>query len=107
MEDIAKSGIELAIRVKETFRINIKHPLRKKSKEGWNKFGRYRYLIESLFGNVNQKLGFHFRVKNQEIAKKMGLAVFAIYNMYLLVIFFFLITTLFLTIFHLFLFLIA
>nr|WP_245960299.1 transposase [Hydrogenothermus marinus] len=57
MEDIAKSGVELAIRVKETFRINVKHPLRKKSKEGWNKFGRYRYLIESLFGNIKQKLG--------------------------------------------------
>ncbi len=55
----------------------------------WEEFGRNRYLIESLFGAVKLKMGSHFRVKKEEITQKMGLVVFALYNMYLWVTFIF------------------
>lgn len=88
IEKIIEFGLKPAIRVKETFRYPVKSKLRKMSKRNWSKWGRYRFLIESLFGSVKQKLDSNFRVKNQEIAEKMGLAVFVLYNMYLLIIFF-------------------
>lgn len=84
---LRKLKIRPAIRVKETFRKGIKHPLRKRSKILWGRFGSSRYLIESMFGTVKLKIGSHFRVKEEEIAQKMGLAAFVLYNMYIWVIF--------------------
>ena len=84
MEKLVELGLKPAIRVKETFRQKVKHPIRKDSKVFWNKWGRNRYLIESLFGTVKLKVGSHFRVKKEEIAQKRALAVFVLYNMYLL-----------------------
>ncbi len=56
----------------------------KASKEYWRQWSKNRYLIESLFGSVKLKMGSHFRLKNEEIAQKRGLAVFVLYNMCLL-----------------------
>ena len=83
MEKLEELKITAAIRVKETFRKEVRHPLRKKSKVFWEEYGKQRYLIESLFGTIKFKLGSHFKVKDKEIAQKMGLAVFVLYNMYL------------------------
>ncbi|WP_068549908.1 hypothetical protein [Thermosulfidibacter takaii] len=58
--------------------------MRKESKVLWDKWGKNRYLFESLFGTIKLKMGSHFRVKDKEIAQKMGLAVFLLYNMYML-----------------------
>jgi hypothetical protein len=40
--------------MKEAFRVKIKHSLRQLSKENWLKYGKKRYRIESLFGNINR-----------------------------------------------------
>lgn len=58
--------------------------MRKESKVLWDKWGKNRYLFESLFGTIKLKMGSHFRVKDKEIAQKMGLAAFLLYNMYML-----------------------
>ena len=83
-------GIKPAIRVKETARYKVGHPLRKEAKIFWQKWGRDRYL----------KIGSHFRVKNEEIAQKRGIAAFVLYNMYLLIIILFYISVLLKTIFR-------
>ncbi|OAQ21816.1 transposase [Thermosulfurimonas dismutans] len=87
MEKLVELGLKPAIKVKETFRQKVKHPLRKDSRIFWEKWGRNRYLIESLFGTVKLKIGSHFRVRKEEIAQKRGLAAFVLYNMYLLATF--------------------
>ena len=37
--------------------MSIKHPLRKLSKENWEKYGKVRYMVEQLFGSIKQKVG--------------------------------------------------
>ena len=81
MKRLRELKIRPAIRVKETHRKGIKHYLRKRSKVLWNKWGGNRYLIESFFGTIKSKMGSHFKVKRENIAQKMGLALLVLYNM--------------------------
>jgi|GEM_PF-3036825 len=67
-------GFVPPVKVKETFRMNIRHPLRKISKENYKKYGKVKYRIESLFGTIKQKLGSGLRVIREDIARKMVLA---------------------------------
>ena len=94
MERLLEIGLKPAIKVKESFRQKIKHSIRKGSRILWERWGRNRYLIESLFGTIKVKIGSHFRVKKEEIARKRGLATFVLYNMYLLVIFLYILSLL-------------
>jgi hypothetical protein len=52
IQKILDIGLIPAIKTKQTLRVRIKHPLRQLSKENWLKYGKKRYRIESLFGNI-------------------------------------------------------
>jgi hypothetical protein len=81
---LKERGCELGIRMKETWRMGIRHPLRKESKEGWERWGKgMRYLIGGLFGNVKLKLGSVFPLMREDLALKRALAVFVLYVFFL------------------------
>jgi len=46
IESLLDRGFEPAIRIKETMRMSIKHPLRKLSNESWERYGKMRYRVE-------------------------------------------------------------
>jgi hypothetical protein len=75
-------GCEPAIAMKE-WRVKIKHPLRKLSQRGWEKYGR-RYRIEGVFGSTKQKLGSFFRLVREDLAIKRALGCAVLYNFYML-----------------------
>jgi len=62
VQKIFDIGFVPAVKVKETFRMKVKNPLRKVSKENYERYGKEKYRIESLFGTIKQKLGSSFRV---------------------------------------------
>jgi len=57
IQRVLELGYEPAIRVKKTFRMKIRHPVKKLSMENWKRYGGYRYRIEPLFGSIKLKLG--------------------------------------------------
>jgi hypothetical protein len=66
--------------MKQTLRVKIKHPLRQLSKENWLKYGKKKYRIESLFGNIKNKANSVFKVKRWTI----------LWNFYMILIYVFL-----------------
>ncbi len=81
---LLEKGFEPAIKIKETMRMSIKHPLRQLSKEDWVEYGRKRYIIEQIFGNIKQKLGSSFSVLREDIARKASIACAILWNFYIL-----------------------
>lgn len=79
-------GIKCAIKVKETIRVGVKNEMRKLSKfysEKREIYGK-RYLIESLFGTIKQKLSSHIKVKRDDIAMRFALIRVLIFNLHAL-----------------------
>jgi hypothetical protein len=64
--------------------------LRQLSKENWLKYGKKRYRIESLFGNIKNKANSVFKVKREDIAKKLAIALAILWNFYMILIYVFL-----------------
>jgi len=48
IQKILDIGLIPAIKVKEAFRMRIRHLLRRLSNENWSEYGKKRYKIESL-----------------------------------------------------------
>jgi hypothetical protein len=46
IQKILDIGLIPAVKIKETLRVKIKHPLRQLSKENWLKYGKKRYRID-------------------------------------------------------------
>jgi hypothetical protein len=68
-------GFEPAIRIKETMRMSIRHPLWKLSNENWKRCGKMRYRVEQLFGSIKQKIGSSFKLLKRDLARKHPLLV--------------------------------
>ena len=83
MRRLISSGIKPAIKIKETMRAGVKNELRKLSKFYANRKEVYskRYLIESLFGTIKQKLSSHIKVKTEDIAMRFALIRLLIFNL--------------------------
>ena len=58
MKQLIDLGTRPAIKVKETFRKGIRHPLCKESAKLWEEIGVKRFLAESLFGTLKAGCGF-------------------------------------------------
>lgn len=71
IQTLLDKGFEAAISIKETMRMSIKHSLRKLSKGNWEKYGKVRYKIEQLFGNIKQKVGSSFNLLREDLARKV------------------------------------
>jgi hypothetical protein len=74
--------------MKQTLRVKIKHPLRQLSKENWLKYGKKRYRIESLFGNIKNKANSVFKVKRWAILWNFYMILIYVFLFILLVLIF-------------------
>ena len=84
IESLLDGGFEPAIRIKETMRMSIRHPLRKLSKENWKRYGKMRYRIEQLFGSIKQKIGSSFKLLREDLARKASIACAILWNFWVL-----------------------
>jgi hypothetical protein len=90
IESLLDRGFEPAIRIKETMRMSIRHPLRKLSNENWKRYGRMRYSVEQLFGSIKQKIGSSFKLLREDLARKASIACAILWNFWLLATYLFL-----------------
>jgi hypothetical protein len=90
IESLLDRGFEPAIRIKETMRMSIKHPLRKLSNENWKRYGKIRYRVEQLFGSIKQKIGSSFKLLREDLARKASIACAILWNFWLLATYLFL-----------------
>jgi len=64
--------------------------LRKLSNENWKRYGKMRYRIEQLFGNIKQKIGSSFRLLREDLSRKAFLACAILWNFWMLATYLFL-----------------
>jgi hypothetical protein len=84
IESLLDRGFEPAIRIKETMRMSIRHPLRKLSNENWKRCGKMRYRVEQLFGSIKQKIGSSFKLLREDLARKASIACAILWNFWVL-----------------------
>jgi len=86
IEGLLDRGFEPAIRVKETMRMSIRHPLRKLSNENWKSYGKMRYRVEQLFCSMKQKIGSSFKLLREDLARKASVACAILWNFWVLAV---------------------
>jgi hypothetical protein len=90
IESLLDGGFEPAIRIKETMRMSIRHPLRKLSNENWKRYGKIRYRVEQLFGSIKQKIGSSFKLLREDLSRKASIACAILWNFWVLATYLFL-----------------
>ena len=75
IQNVLDKEFKPAIGIKETSRINIKHPLGKLSKESSEKYEKRRRRTEQLLGTFKQTVGLSLKVLRGGLAKKWYLIV--------------------------------
>jgi CHAD domain-containing protein len=83
IESLLDRGFEPAIRIKETMRMSIRHPLRKLS-------NGMRYRVEKLFGSIEQKICSSFKLLREDLARKASIACAILWNFWVLATYLFL-----------------
>jgi hypothetical protein len=90
IESLLDRGFEPAIRIKETMRMGIRHPLRKLSNENWKRYGEMRYSVEQLFGSIKQKIGSSFKLLREDLSRKASIACAILWNFWVFATYLFL-----------------
>ncbi len=90
IENLLDRGFEPAIRIKETMRMSIRHPLKKLSNENWNRYGKMRYRVEQLFGSIKQKIGSSFKLLREGLSRKASITCAIVWNFCVLTTYLFL-----------------
>jgi len=85
IERLIKFGCELALRMKQTWRMKIRNSLRRISFENWEKYRKKRYRIEGVFGSIKLKVGSSFTLIREDLAKKMAIACAILWNLYMII----------------------
>jgi len=82
IKEIKKRKFKPVIKVRETFRIEVKSEERKEAKEYSERKEIYkqRWRIEGVFGNIKQALGSYEPTRIEKLAKIYILSKFCIYN---------------------------
>jgi phosphoribosyl-ATP pyrophosphohydrolase len=91
IKDIENRGIKPAIKVKETFRIDVKDERRKRAKRYSEdeKVYKERNRIESVFGNVKRGGRDYFNTKKENLARIYAISLFILFNIRILLIWLF------------------
>lgn len=82
IQNVLDKEFKPAIGIKETSRINIKHPLGKLSKESSEKYEKRRRRTEQLLGTFKQTVGLSLKVLRGGLAKKMVLNSRLLWKLY-------------------------
>uniref|UniRef100_A0A7V4DX96 IS4/IS5 family transposase n=1 Tax=Dictyoglomus thermophilum TaxID=14 RepID=A0A7V4DX96_DICTH len=88
IKEIEKRGIKPAIKVKETFRVDVRDEKRKRSKRYSEdkKIYKERNRIESVFGNVKRGGRDYFNTKIENLARIYAISLFVLFNIRILLI---------------------
>lgn len=91
IKEIKKKGFKPVIKIKETFRVEVRDELRKEAKSYSMRENLYkiRSRIEGVFGSIKQALGSYERTTKENLARLYSISKFAIYNVYILINFLF------------------
>ncbi len=91
LEKIAELGFDVIVPIKGTLRQKVRNKYRLKAKSNYENdykkkvYKKNRYKIEQLIGNVKNWFGDRFNTKSFDIAQRLTLVSFLLYNISILV----------------------